>query len=110
MAIAARDGLPRGTGVKVLEMKKAAEQEAGQIRADTTISDDERRDRLTAVKGETEAALVEVLGAKGFKTYRKEGGYWLKDLYWDNQQSLSVARRAAWGNYWGYSLDLESFQ
>ncbi len=110
MAIAARDGLPRGTGDKVLDMKKAAEQEAKQIRADKTITDDERRERLTAVKGETEAALVEVLGGKGFKTYRKEGGYWLKDLYWDNQQSLDVAKQAAWGNYWGYSLDRESFQ
>ncbi len=79
--VAQREGLPKEAGVKVYDMKKAAEEEAKKVRADKALSDEQRKSALQAIRTETERSMGEVLGQKGFDSYQKQPtAYWLRSI------------------------------
>lgn len=76
-----REGLGKEAAVKAYDMKKAAEDQAKQIRADKNLSADQRTAALRAVRDETERSVKGVLGEKGFSSYeRNNGTFWLKGI------------------------------
>ncbi|MEP6663007.1 MAG: hypothetical protein ABJC04_05015 [Verrucomicrobiota bacterium] len=79
--VAQREGLPKEAGIKVFDMKKAAEAEAAKVRSNSALSDEQRRASLEAIHAETERSMGEVLGQKGLESYQKQqGSYWLRNL------------------------------
>ncbi|MFA6543489.1 MAG: hypothetical protein WCS99_03635 [Limisphaerales bacterium] len=76
-----REGLGKEAAVKAYDMKKAAEDQAKQIRADKSLSADQRTAALRAVRDETERSVKNVFGEKGFSSYeRNNGTFWLKGI------------------------------
>ena len=76
-----RQGLPRGAGIKVYDMKKVAEDAARKVHEDKSLSTEQRKVALEAVRNETERSLGEILGPSGMETYQKQpGAYWLRNL------------------------------
>ncbi|MDQ6631608.1 MAG: hypothetical protein M3Y82_07600, partial [Verrucomicrobiota bacterium] len=52
--VAQKQGLPKDTAVKVFDMKKAAEEQAKSVRADKTLSAEQRTQALQGIRSETE--------------------------------------------------------
>ncbi|MEN9573431.1 MAG: hypothetical protein RL514_1286 [Verrucomicrobiota bacterium] len=78
---AEREGLGKDAAVKSFDMKKAAEDQAKQLRADKNLTADQRTAALRAIRDETERSVKGVLGDKGYATYeRNNGTYWLKGI------------------------------
>lgn len=77
--IAEREGLGRESAVKVYDMKKEAEDAASRLRRDSTLSKEEREQKLKAIRAETEKAITETLGANGFKSF-KRNAWWLRNI------------------------------
>ena len=76
-----REGLGKDAAVKAFDMKKAAEDQAKQLRDDQTLSADQRTAALRAIRDETERSVKGVFGEKGYATYeRNNGTLWLKGL------------------------------
>jgi hypothetical protein len=76
-----RHGLSPEAAVSVYEMKKTAEAEAKRLRADKSLSVEQRNAALAAIAQETENSVKQTLGEKGFQAYQKNNGaYWLKSL------------------------------
>ncbi len=76
-----REGLGKDAAVKAYDMKKAAEEQAKQIRTDKNLSADQRTAALRAVRDETERSVRGVFGEKGYATYeRNNGTFWLNGL------------------------------
>lgn len=66
---------------QVHEMKKLAEEQAGKLRRDESLSADERNAALAAIQVETERALQKTLGEKGWEQYnRGNNTAWLKNM------------------------------
>ncbi len=66
---------------QVVEMKKLAEDQASQLRNNSSLSTEERTAALTAIQTETEKALLKSLGDKGMEAYsRGNNASWLKNL------------------------------
>ncbi len=76
-----REGLGKDAALKTFDMKKAAEEQAKQLRADKNLSPDQRTAALRAIRDETERSVKGVLGEKGYASYeRNRGTYWLNNL------------------------------
>jgi hypothetical protein len=79
--VAERQGLPKESAIKAYDMKKVAEDEAKKLRADQSLSNEQRTAALKAIRTETERAMTEALGQPGFEAYQKgHNAYWLKQL------------------------------
>jgi len=74
------NNLPRDTAVRAFDLRKLAEQEAGQLREDKSLSDAQRRQRLEQVQAETQAAMLQTLGATACQQYLQRGGEWLTNF------------------------------
>ena len=62
-------------------MKKPAEAEAKRVRADKSLSPEQRAAALQAIQAETERAARAALGDKAFEALQKApAAYWLKGL------------------------------
>ncbi len=77
--IVERQGLPKAVAGQVYDMKKQAEDAAGKIRSDSSLSSDQRTTALIAIRAETEKSINGALGDTGFKSYSKQA-YWLKSI------------------------------
>jgi hypothetical protein len=60
-----------------LEMRKAAEEKAVELRANQTISREARINALKEIQMEAIRAMTSVLGPEAFGTYRSRSGTWL---------------------------------
>jgi len=79
--VADREGLGKEAALKVYDMKKAAEDQAKQLRNDKNLSADQRTAALRAIRDETERSVKNVFGEKGFTSYeRNNGTFWLKGI------------------------------
>lgn len=79
--VADREGLGKEAALKVYDMKKAAEDQAKQLRNDKNLSAEQRTAALRAIRDETERSVKNVFGEKGFTTYeRNNGTFWLKGI------------------------------
>ena len=76
-----REGLPKEAGIKVYDMKKIAETEAGKVRSNPSLSEPQRTAALEAIRAETERSIGDVLGPKGMQSYQKQpGAFWLRNI------------------------------
>ncbi len=76
-----RNGLSQEDAVKVYDMKKAAEQQAKQVRQDQSLSADQRTTVLQGIRTETENSIKAVFGDKAWESYRKQpGAYWIRGI------------------------------
>ncbi len=80
--VAEREGLPTDAAVKVYDMKKAAEEFASKLRNDSSLSIEERQAALQGIRAETEKAIVETMGQKGFDRLQNQpmGISWLRRI------------------------------
>ena len=62
------------------ECRRLAEQEAGRLREDKTLSEPERRQRLEQIQTETQAAMLQTLGAPVCQQYLQRGGEWVTNF------------------------------
>ena len=74
-----RQGLGKEAAVKVFDMKKEAEDVVRKIRSDQTLTQDQQKERLKAIRAETEKAVTETIGEKGFKSY-KRNAWWIRNI------------------------------
>jgi len=70
-AIAKEYSVPKQTAFKVINLRTVAQEQAKQVRADTSMSDDQRKEALAAIRNETESAMARVLGQDAAKAYFK---------------------------------------
>lgn len=79
--VAERNGLTKDDTVKVYDMKKVAESQAGKIRSDKSLSADQRAAALAGIRSETENSMRTVMGEKAYNTYvNQQSTYWLKGI------------------------------
>jgi hypothetical protein len=78
--VAEKQGLPKEAGIKVYDMKKLAQDQTKALRKDTTLTTEQRDAALATIRSETEKAMTQVLGEKGFNSYKKNA-YWLDSIY-----------------------------
>lgn len=77
--IAGREGLSKDAARKVYDMKKEAEDAVRQIQMEAGLTNEQRQEKLKAIRTETENAVTETLGEKGFKSY-KRNAWWIRNL------------------------------
>lgn len=78
--VAARYELPKETAKKVWAVKTAAEEQANQLRQDQSLSAEQRQTAAKAIQTETEKAVTEMLGERGYKSYVNSGGFWIRNV------------------------------
>ena len=78
--VAERFEVPSQAIADAYEMRKIAEQEAGNVQHDKRISPEERMAALKAIHIETGRSLETALGAQAFAIYHSRSGQWLDQL------------------------------
>lgn len=72
--------LPRSAAEKVYDLHKLAAEEMEQVRADNSLSETDRRQRLAQVLAEAQQATLRVLGPVACGQYLDRGGQWLTNV------------------------------
>ena len=77
-----KEQLGRDAATKVFDMKKAAEEQAKQIRNNSALSSEQRQSALAAIRTETESAVTGALGAQAYESFKKNqiASGWIKNL------------------------------
>lgn len=78
--VATRYDLPKETAKKVWAVKTAAEEQASKLRQDQSLSAEQRQAAAKAIQAETEKAVTEMLGERGYKSYLNSGGFWMRNV------------------------------
>lgn len=74
-------GYDKAAAIKVYDMKGDAEKAANQVRNDQSLTTEQRNEKLKAIRAQTVQAIKENIGEKGYKAYRRQGGYWISNIY-----------------------------
>jgi hypothetical protein len=77
--VAKEYNIPKEQALRVFELKEVAQQQADQVRANNTLSPDQRQAALQGIRTETERAVGGVLGQDATKAY-VERGSWIQSL------------------------------
>jgi hypothetical protein len=77
--LATRNDLPVETAAKVYDFKEAAEESVKQIKADPSLTEEQRKTALDTIREETRQAVTNSLGAS-FPSYLRQGGSWINNL------------------------------
>ncbi len=79
--VAEKHELGKEAAVKVYDMKKVAEEQARNVRRNTTLTRDQRDGALRDIRAETENSIRAVFGEQAFRSYQNQpGAFWLKGL------------------------------
>lgn len=78
--LAKKNDLPADTANKVYDYKTVAEDGMKKLRANKELTAEQSQTALQQLRTETENALKETLGEKAYKSYLKNGGWWLNNL------------------------------
>lgn len=79
--VADKNGLTKDDAIKVYDMKTLAEDQAKMVRANQSLSAEQRASALQDIRNETENSMRGVLGQKAFDSYISQPGtYWLKGI------------------------------
>lgn len=76
----ARNDLSTELANAIYDMKKGAENATKRLQQDETLTPEQRKEALKSIRTETEAAVLEKMGDKAFKNYKRSGGYWMNNL------------------------------
>ena len=77
--IAQRNNLPKETAKDIYGMKTEVEKAARDIQSDRSLTSEQRTEKLKVIKAETEKTVAELLGQRGFKSF-KRNAWWLRNL------------------------------
>ncbi|MBX3746120.1 MAG: hypothetical protein KF833_12515 [Verrucomicrobiae bacterium] len=72
--------VPPNVATEVWEMRHTVQDHADQIRANPLLTVEQKQLALEAIRLETQAAIVDVLGQPLLEAYQRQGGDWLADL------------------------------
>src|ERR1035437_565809 len=72
--ITQKNDLPKEAANKVYDMKTTADAEARKVRADSSLSTDQRKAALQGIRTETENSMHTVLGDKAWSSFQKQNG------------------------------------
>lgn len=79
--IAKKAELPPTVANEVYGMKRAAENQANQIRSDVSLTQAQRSAALAAIRTETERSMQQTLGDSGWEQYnRPNNTWWLRNM------------------------------
>jgi len=78
--VADRLALAPQAAVDAYETRRAAEDQARQLRADPSLSAEERAAGLRALRADVEQSLTSAFGASAFEIYKTRSGQWLGQL------------------------------
>jgi len=78
--IAKKNDLPTDTANKVYDYKGIAEEGVKKLRENKDLTNEQRQAALLEIRNETENTLKQTLGDKVYKTYLKNGGWWINNL------------------------------
>lgn len=90
--LAKRNDLPAETAGKVFDYKSTAEDAAKNLRGNKDMTNEQRQTALQQIRAETEETLKKTLGEKAYKSYLRNGGWWINNIA--PQQSSGTATRA----------------
>lgn len=77
---AEENNVPLQSAIKAYDLKKATDSEVGRIRADDTLSVEERNAALKEIRRQTERAFSRALGPAAYQAYLKSAGGWIQNL------------------------------
>lgn len=77
--VAQQYNVPRDQAYKVFDIQETAQDAARNIRADQSLSAEQRQSALDAIRSETERAVNDTIGADAAKAYVEKGS-WIKSL------------------------------
>ncbi len=81
LTAAKKSDLGVAEAAQVYDMKKVAEKKASELRANSTLSNEDRTAALQAIRAETERSMRQALGEKGWQSYNKQQNtWWLKSV------------------------------
>lgn len=72
--------LPKKAADQTYDIKKTAEEAVRKVRSDKSLTPEHRKEVMKKMRDETEIALTEVMGEKGLKGYKRERGWWIRNL------------------------------
>jgi hypothetical protein len=79
--IVQRAGLPTATANEVYDLRKIAENQAGQVRGNQNLTPEQRNTALRAIRQETERTIQQTLGNDAWDQYnRPNNTWWLRNL------------------------------
>jgi hypothetical protein len=79
--LAEKNGLDKSAAISAYEMKKAAEDQAGKVRGDPSLTPAQRTAALESIRTETDTSLKQVLGGNAWQSYQSQpGAYWLNNI------------------------------
>ena len=90
--LAKKNDLPTNTAGKVFDYKSTAEDTVKKLRDNKDMTNEQRQAALQQIRTETEATLKQTLGDKAYKSYLKNGGWWINNI--SPKQSSSTATRS----------------
>lgn len=76
--VATHFDLPPERAAQVYDIKRAADEHLRSLRADTTLSEDDRAAAVAAARQQITQSLRQLLGEKAYQTYERHNGGWLK--------------------------------
>ncbi len=71
--------LDRAVARQVYDMRGDVQKAANKVRSDSSLSTEERKEKLLAIQAETERTITGMLGEKGFKAYKRHA-WWVREL------------------------------
>jgi hypothetical protein len=78
--LVARLGLPLSKAAELTGLRSEVSQQVMRIQRDSTLSAEERVQRIAALMNDAEQKLTGLLGPRGLSAYREYGGEWMEQL------------------------------
>jgi hypothetical protein len=73
-------GVAKDSVLQLVNVRTEVEKATAKLRLDQTLTDEQRRAALTAIKTETDQTLKDLLGERRAKSYQANGGWWLRNI------------------------------
>ena len=65
---------------QVYGMKADVEKTTRQVQSDKTLTSEQRKEKLQTIRAETEAEVTRQLGERGYKAYKNNNGWWIRNI------------------------------
>lgn len=72
--------LPKDAALQAFELRQSTAQNVAAVRADPSLSAEDRQQRLAAIQAEAAAAIWKILGAEVAPEYLNRGGAWMTNV------------------------------
>ncbi|HEY1171557.1 MAG TPA: hypothetical protein VGH19_09325 [Verrucomicrobiae bacterium] len=73
-------GFPREAAKKVVDMRVDVNKAVAAVRNDQSLTEEVRQQKLLAIRDTTEKTVIGVIGERGYKYYKRQGGRWMNGI------------------------------